>query len=64
MDTKKRTRKEEQFGDTSKLKHGWILTLIFSVLAVIFVSPIFIVLMNSFKQKSFINSYFPYPNNP
>ena len=55
MDTKKRTRKEEQFGDTSKLKHGWILTLIFSVLAVIFVSPIFIVLMNSFKQKSFIN---------
>ena len=37
------------------VKHGWILTLIFSVIAVFFVSPIFIVLMNSFKQKSYIN---------
>lgn len=55
MDTKKRTKKEEQFGDTSKLKHGWLLTLIFAVLSVVFISPIFIVLMNSFKQKSFIN---------
>ena len=55
MNTKKRTSKEEQFGDTSKLKHGWLLTLIFSIFSVVFISPIFIVLMNSFKQKSFIN---------
>ena len=55
MNTKKRTSKEEQIGDTSKLKHGWLLTLIFSIFSVVFISPIFIVLMNSFKQKSFIN---------
>lgn len=52
---KKRQKRAEQFGDTDKVKYGWLLTIIFSILAIIFVSPIFIVLMNSFKQKSYIN---------
>lgn len=55
MNEKKRQKKAEQFGDTSQLKYGWLLTIIFSVFSVIFISPIFIVLMNSFKQKSYIN---------
>jgi len=38
-----------------KIKNGWVFTLIFSVIALVFVSPIFIVLMNSFKSKAFIN---------
>lgn len=49
MNEKKRQKKAEQFGDTSQLKYGWLLTIIFSVFSVIFISPIFIVLMNSFK---------------
>lgn len=54
MNEKKRKKAVEQFGE-KPVRHGWLLTLIFSILAVVFVSPIFIVLMNSFKQKSFIN---------
>lgn len=40
-----------------KAKHGWILTLIFSILSVIYVLPILIVIMNSFKLKAYINRY-------
>ena len=38
-----------------KAKHGWILTTFFTVLSVLYVMPIFIVLMNSFKKKIFIS---------
>lgn len=37
------------------MKHGWILTLIFGLLSVIWMAPLLIVLMNSFKDKSAIN---------
>lgn len=54
MNEKRRKKAAEQFGE-KPVRHGWLLTLIFSIIAIVFVSPIFIVLMNSFKQKSFIN---------
>lgn len=38
-----------------KAKHGWILTTIFSILSVVYVLPIFIVLINSFKRKAYIS---------
>ena len=38
-----------------KAKHGWILTTIFSIVSVIYVLPIFIVLINSFKRKAYIS---------
>ena len=38
-----------------KAKHGWVLTLIFSILSVIYVMPIVVVVMNSFKKKAYIN---------
>lgn len=38
-----------------KAKHGWILTTVFSILSVIYILPIVIVLMNSFKRKAFIS---------
>lgn len=38
-----------------KAKHGWLLTTIFSIVSVIYVLPIFIVLINSFKRKAFIS---------
>lgn len=46
-----------------KAKHGWILTLIFSILSVIWVLPILIVVMNSFKLKAYINR-FPFQLGP
>lgn len=38
-----------------KSKHGWILTLIFTLISILYVCPVFIVLMNSFKKKAYIN---------
>ena len=38
-----------------KAKHGWLLTTIFSIVSVVYVLPIFIVLINSFKRKAFIS---------
>ncbi len=39
-----------------KAKHGWALTLFFAVLSVIYVMPIIIVFINSFKKKIFISN--------
>ena len=36
-------------------KKGWIATAVLTIVAVFYVSPLFIVLMNSFKKKAFIN---------
>lgn len=40
-----------------KAKHGWILTLIFTILSVVYILPIVIVTLNSFKLKAYINRY-------
>ena len=34
---------------------GWIGTIFFTILGLIYIAPIIIVLFNSFKKKSFIN---------
>lgn len=39
----------------NKVKYGGALTCCFSLLSILFISPIFIVIMNSFKKKSYIN---------
>lgn len=39
-----------------KAKHGWVLTLIFSIISIAYIMPIVIVLMNSFKRKIFISN--------
>ena len=39
-----------------RAKHGWLLSLFFAILSVIYVMPIIIVLMNSFKKKIFISN--------
>ena len=36
-------------------RKGWISTTVLTIVAVFYVSPLFIVLMNSFKKKAFIN---------
>ena len=46
-----------------KAKHGWVLTLFFSILSVVYILPIVIVVYNSFKSKVWINkSPFALPN--
>lgn len=38
-----------------KIKYGKLMTFCFSVLSILFISPIFIVIINSLKKKSYIN---------
>lgn len=37
-----------------RAKHGWIWTVVFSVLSLLWIAPLLIVLLNSFKRKAFI----------
>ena len=37
-----------------RAKHGWVLTVFFSILAVLWLYPIFLVVINSIKKKAFI----------
>lgn len=41
--------------NTKKAKHGTLLTVIFSVLSLVWLFPIFLVLINSFKKKAYIS---------
>ncbi len=45
---------DNQVNAVRKAKHGWILTLFFSLLTVFYMYPIFLVVINSFKKKGFI----------
>ena len=45
---------DNQVSAVRRAKHGWILTLFFSILAVFYLYPIFLVLINTFKKKGFI----------
>lgn len=51
--------KKADFAPSSvrQAKHGWVLSLLFSILSVVWVIPIVIVVMNSFKLKAYINRY-------
>ena len=40
-----------------KAKHGWILTLFFSIVSVLYLYPIVLVVINSFKKKAYISRY-------
>ena len=42
-------------GEGKKVKYGWLLTAVFTVLSVLYVCPVIIVLINSFKRKTYIN---------
>nr|WP_325211871.1 carbohydrate ABC transporter permease [uncultured Oscillibacter sp.] len=38
-----------------KARGGWFATILFTVISIFYVAPLFIVLINSFKKKAFIN---------
>ena len=40
-----------------KVKYGWLLTLIFTVISILYVYPIVLVVINSFKQKVYISKF-------
>ena len=54
--TVKATPKKKKMKETSEipLKHGKLLTAIMTIVTLVYVSPIFIVLMNSFKANTFV----------
>ena len=49
--------KEDQVSAVRRSRHGGLLTLIFSLISIVYVLPIIMVFMNSFKKKAFINKY-------
>ena len=38
-----------------KAKHGTLLTVLFTIISIAYVYPIFLVLINSFKKKAYIS---------
>lgn len=42
---------------TRKAKHGWILTIIFTIISLLYVYPIVLVFINSFKKKAYISKF-------
>ena len=50
-------KKTNEVSAVRRAKHGTAVTVGFSLLSVLYVMPILIVLMNSFKRKAFINKY-------
>ncbi|MGN0343110.1 MAG: carbohydrate ABC transporter permease [Roseburia sp.] len=60
---KAKVSKDEQVSNVRRAKHGWIITVIFSILTLFYVYPIFLVAINSFKKKGFITkNAFALPN--
>ena len=47
-------KKAQEVSAVRQAKHGWIITLLFTVLSVLWISPIFMVLLNSFKRKAYV----------
>ena len=51
---KTKVKRSETASGPRGTKHGWIWTTIFGVISLIWISPLLIVLLNSFKRKAFI----------
>lgn len=49
-------RKQGAIEESGK-KGSWVITIVMSILSLVFISPILIVFMNSFKSKLFINKF-------
>ena len=47
----KNKKADNQVSAVRRAKHGWVLTVFFSILAVLWLYPIFLVAMNSLKEK-------------
>ena len=47
-------KNNNQVSAVRQAKHGWIWTLAFTVISILWIAPILVVLLNSFKRKAFI----------
>ena len=47
-------KKADEMTSVRKAKHGTILTIFMTILSIVWISPIFVVILNSFKKKAFI----------
>ncbi len=47
----KNKKADNQVSAVRRAKHGWVLTVFFSILAVLWLYPIFLVAMNSLRKK-------------
>lgn len=43
--------------ETRKAKHGWLLTIIFTIISLAYLYPIALVFINSFKKKAYISKF-------
>lgn len=50
-------KKTNQVSTVRRAKHGWVLTLLFTLISILWISPILVVLLNSFKRKAYIFRY-------
>ena len=44
-------KNNNQVSAVRQAKHGWIWTLAFTVISILWIAPILVVLLNSFKEK-------------
>lgn len=47
-------KKGEEISAVRRARHGGLLTALFTAISILWISPLFLVLMNSFKKKAFI----------
>lgn len=48
---------KEQVSTVRRAKHGFILTLLFTIISILWIAPILVVVLNSFKRKAYIFRY-------
>ena len=47
-------KNKEQVSAVRRARHGGILSALFAVISILWISPMLVVLLNSFKRKAFI----------
>lgn len=50
-------KNKQQVSSVRKARHGGILTVLFSIISILWISPMLVVLLNSFKRKAYIFRY-------
>lgn len=50
-------KSKEQVSSVRRAKHGGILTVLFSIVSILWITPMLVVLLNSFKRKAYIFRY-------
>ncbi len=57
MEKKKKVKDKPEVSTVRQAKHGGILSAVFGIICLLWISPMLVVLLNSFKRKAFIFRY-------